>query len=133
MSRSVGVTIANDGTFEFDKSVFTAAYDADPDAVERIYSVPFGSDDDSMIGRLLDEVDDATAFGTGYLRSAEDAENTRVDDLADSISAWDRRLEIREQTLRASYTRLEANLAQLNAQSTWLAGQIANLPSGSTG
>ncbi len=128
-----GVTIANDGTFEFDKSVFTAAYDADPDAVERIYSVPFGSDDDSMIGRLLDEVDDATAFGTGYLRSAEDAENTRVDDLADSISAWDRRLEIREQTLRASYTRLEANLAQLNAQSTWLAGQIANLPSGSTG
>ena len=128
-----GVTIANDGTFEFDKSVFTAAYDADPDAVERIYSVPFGSDDDSMIGRLLDEVDDATAFGTGYLRSAEDAENARVDDLADSISAWDRRLEIREQTLRASYTRLEANLAQLNAQSTWLAGQIANLPSGSTG
>ena len=128
-----GLTINNDGTFEFDKATFKAAYDADPAAVERIYSVPFGSDDDSVAGRLLDEIDEATAFGTGYLRSAEDSENARVDDLADSISAWDRRLEIREQTLRAVYTRLETNLAQLNAQSTWLAGQIANLPSGSAG
>ena len=123
-----GVTITNEGTFEFDRAVFDAAYDADPDAVERIYSVPFGSSDESVMGRILDEVDDATAFGTGYLRSAEDAENARVDDLADGIAAWDRRLEIREQTLRAVYTRLETALAQLNAQSTWLAGQIANLP-----
>jgi len=122
-----GVSITNEGTFEFDKAAFKAAYAADPEAVERVYSVPFGSDDDSVMARILDEVDDATAFGTGYLRSAEDAENARVDDLADSISAWDRRIEIRENTLRAMYTRLESSLAQLNAQSTWLAGQIANL------
>lgn len=122
-----GVNITNEGTFEFDKAAFLAAYDADPDAVERVYSVPFGSDDDSVAGRLLDEIDDATAFGTGYLRSAEDAENARVDDLADSVSAWDRRLEIRETTLRGMYTRLESALAQLQAQSSWLAGQIANL------
>lgn len=128
-----GVTITNDGTFEFDKATFNAAYAADPDSVERVYSVPFGSDDESVMTRLLDEVDDATAFGTGYLRSAEDSENARVEDLAESISAWDRRLEIREQTLRRTYTRLESNLALLNAQSTWLAGQVANLPSASAG
>ena len=122
-----GLTITNEGTFEFDKAAFLDAYNADPDAVERVYSVPFGSEDDSVAGRLLAEIDDATTFGTGYLRSAEDAENARVDDLSDSISAWDRRLEIRETTLRRMYTRLESSLAQLQAQSTWLAGQIANL------
>ena len=124
-----GLTITNEGTFEFDRATFTTAYNNDPEAVERVFATPFGSDDVAVAARILDEVDDATAFGTGYLRSAEDAENARVDDLADSISAWDRRLEIREQTLRRVYTRLESNLAQLNAQSTWLAGQIANLPS----
>ncbi len=124
-----GLTITSDGEFEFDRAVFTSAYDADPDAVERVYSVPFGSSDESAISRILTEVDDATAFGTGYLRSAEDSENARVDDLTDSVAAWDRRLEVRELTLRATYTRLETALAQLNAQSSWLAGQIANLPS----
>lgn len=124
-----GLTINNDGTFSFDKAVFAAAYDADPAAVERVYSVPFGSDDESAIGRILAEVDDATAFGTGYLRSAEDAEKARVEDLTDSIGKWDARLEIRERVLRATYTRLETALAQLQSQSTWLAGQIGSLPS----
>ena len=122
-----GLTITNDGTFEFDKSVFTAAYEADPEAVERVFASPLDSSDDGIATRILDEIKDATAFGTGYLRSAEDAENARVDDLADSIASWDRRIEVREVTLRRMYANLETNLAQLQAQSTWLAGQIASL------
>ena len=122
-----GLTITNDGTFEFDKSIFTAAYEADPEAVERVFATPLDSSDDGIATRILDEIKDATAFGTGYLRSAEDAENARVDDLADSIASWDRRIEVREVTLRRMYANLETNLAQLQAQSTWLAGQIASL------
>lgn len=122
-----GISIEDDGTFEFDKDVFLQAYNDDPQAVERVYSVPFGSEDESAIGRILDEIDDATAFGTGYLRSAEDAEKARVEDLNESIGRWDQRLEIRERVLRATYTRLETALAQLQSQSTWLAGQIGSL------
>jgi flagellar hook-associated protein 2 len=122
-----GLTIKNDGTFEFDRQVFLDAYEADPTAVERVYSVPFESTDVSAMGRLLDEVEDATAFGTGYLRSAEDAEKARVEDLSTSIARWDQRLEIRERSLRATYTRLETALAQLQSQSNWLAGQVAGL------
>ena len=122
-----GLTIDRDGTFSFDKAKFKEAYDADPEAVERVYSVPFGSSEESVISRVLEDVESATAFGKGYLRTAEDTEKTRMDDLADAIAAWDRRLELREVTLRRMYTNLESNLAQLNAQSTWLAGQIANL------
>lgn len=122
-----GVTIEDDGTFAFDKDTFLEAYADDPQAVERVYSVPFGSEDESAIGRILDEVEDATAFGSGYLRSAEDAEKARVEDLSDAIGRWDQRLEIRERVLRATYTRLETALAQLQSQSTWLAGQIGSL------
>jgi len=126
-----GVTIENEGTFKFDRATFDAAYEANPEAVERVYSVPFGSEDDSAIGRVLDEIDDATAFGTGYLRSAEDAEDARAENLTTSIESWDRRLEVRELAMRAVYTRLETSLSLLNAQSTWLAGQVAGLSSGS--
>ncbi|MFQ5558249.1 MAG: flagellar filament capping protein FliD, partial [Acidimicrobiales bacterium] len=122
-----GVKILNDGTFEFDKTAFLAAFAADPDAVERLFSVPSGSTDESMIGRVLTEVDDATAFGTGYLRTAEEAEDARVEDLGDQIAAWDRRLELREEVLRGVYTRLETALSQLQAQSSYLASQIASL------
>ena len=125
-----GLTIKNDGTFEFDRKVFLDAYEADPTAVERVYSVPFESTDVSAMGRVLDEIEDATAFGTGYLRSAEDAEKARVEDLNTSIARWDQRLEIRERVLRATYTRLETALAQLQAQSNWLAGQVAGLSQG---
>ncbi len=125
-----GLTIKNDGTFEFDRNVFLDAYEADPAAVERVYSVPFESTDVSAMGRVLDEIEDATAFGTGYLRSAEDAEKARVEDLNTSIARWDQRLEIRERVLRATYTRLETALAQLQAQSNWLAGQVAGLSQG---
>ena len=92
-----------------------------------MFATPLGASDDGIATRILDEIKDATAFGTGYLRSAEDAENARVDDLADSIASWDRRIEVREVTLRRMYANLETNLAQLQAQSTWLAGQIASL------
>lgn len=127
-----GVSIDNDGTFSFDRAIFDTAYQDDPEAVEQVYAAPFGSGNDSAIGRILDEIDDATAFGTGYLRSAEDAENSRVEDLTTSIESWDRRIELREAALRGVYTRLEVALSQLHAQSTWLAGQVATLSSPSS-
>lgn len=127
-----GLTITNDGTFTFDRAAFLDTYADDPDAVERVYAAAFESGDDSAVGRVLAEVDDATAFGTGYLRTAEDSANARVEDLDESIASWDRRLELREQVLRATYTRLESALADLQSQSTWLSGQLATLSTPST-
>jgi len=128
-----GVNIQNDGTFEFDQQEFLDAYNADPAAVERLFSVAFDSEQESAVGRIIDEIDDATGFGTGYLSGAEDAEKARVEDLATQAAKWDVRLEMRERILRMTYTRLETSLAQLQSQSTWLAGQINSLSTPSAG
>ena len=122
-----GVTMKNDGTFTFDRAKFLAAYDTDPAAVERLFSVDFDSPQQSAMSRILAEVDDATGFGTGYLRGAEDTEKARVEDLGEQAAKWDVRLELRERVLRSTYSRLETALAQLQSQSTWLAGQINSL------
>jgi len=122
-----GVSIQKDGSFKFDRDAFIKQYDANPAEVERLFVAPVGSTDKGAIDRILSEVDSATAFGSGYIRSAEDAANARVTSLQDSISGWDIRLASREKLLRGVYTRLETNLSQLQSQSTWLSGQIASL------
>jgi len=122
-----GVSIQKDGSFKFDRDTFIKQYDANPAEVERLFVAPAGSTDKGAIDRILSEVDSATAFGSGYIRSAEDAANARVTSLQDSISGWDIRLASREKLLRGVYTRLETNLSQLQSQSTWLSGQIASL------
>lgn len=122
-----GVTMKSDGTFTFDRGKFLTAYDTDPAAVERLFSVDFDSPQQSAMSRILAEVDDATGFGTGYLRGAEDTEKARVEDLGEQAAKWDVRLELRERVLRSTYSRLETALAQLQSQSTWLAGQINSL------
>ena len=128
-----GVAIQKDGTFKFDRSAFLTQYEADPTEVERLFVAPTGSTDTGAIDRVLSEVDSATAFGSGYIRSAEDSANARVVSLQESIGGWDIRLASREKLLRGIYTRLETNLSQLQSQSTWLAGQISSLSTSSSG
>lgn len=130
---SAGVSIQKDGTFKFDSAAFTKQYEADPSEVERLFVAPTGSSNTGAIDRILSEVDSATAFGSGYIRSAEDSANARVLSLQDSISGWDIRLASREKLLRGIYTRLETNLSRLQSQSTWLSGQIATLSTPSSG
>ena len=71
-----GLTITNDGTFEFDKSIFTAAYEADPEAVERVFATPLdGSDDGIATPTSSTKSRTQQPSRTGYLHNAEDAEN----------------------------------------------------------
>jgi len=128
-----GVSIQKDGTFKFDRAAFIKQYEADPTEVERLFVAPTGSSNTGVIDRVLSEVDSATAFGSGYLRSAEDSANARVISLQGSIDGWDVRLASREKLLRGIYTRLETNLSQLQSQSNWLSGQISSLSTSSSG
>ncbi len=56
-----------------------------------------------------------------------------VDDLADRITGWDDRLAARRESLQRIYTTLETSLSSLQSQSSWLAAQIAQLTSDSSG
>jgi flagellar hook-associated protein 2 len=59
--------------------------------------------------------------------------NTSIDGMQDDIASWDIRLQEQKQTLEQQYANLEVALGKLKSQGTWLAGQIASLPSIDTG
>ena len=56
-----------------------------------------------------------------------------VKDYGTQIDDWDRRLALRRETLQATYSALEVTLSNMQSQSSWLSGQLASLPSYSTG
>lgn len=74
----------------------------------------------SALGRALDLSD-------GYLTSTEQAGERRVEDLKESIDAFEVRLAARETRLRLYYSNLETALGSLQQQSSWLAGQVAGM------
>jgi flagellar hook-associated protein 2 len=70
----------------------------------------------------------ATALSTGPLHLALDGLQRVQTSITDQIASWDNRLALRETALRRQFSAMEAALGQAKNQSTWLAGQIAGLP-----
>jgi flagellar hook-associated protein 2 len=50
-----------------------------------------------------------------------------ISDLNDQVSAWDVRLDLRQQALQRQFTNLEVAMGKMQEQSKWLAGQLATL------
>ena len=80
--------------------------------------------------RLALSGEQATTVGEGYLYTAGEAADRRIDDYGRQIDAFERRLELRESTLRRTYANLEVALGGLQQQSGWLASQVASLGGG---
>ena len=79
--------------------------------------------------RAFDDVaEHATNSTTGTLTTAIQSGKDAITILNDQVTAYDTRLAIRRQNLERQFTNLETALSKLKNQSSWLAGQIANLP-----
>jgi flagellar hook-associated protein 2 len=70
----------------------------------------------------------AVAFGSGSITTAIRGKQSQIKDLGSQISNWDDRLAAREALLKRQYANLETALGKLKDQSSWLAGQLASLP-----
>ncbi len=70
----------------------------------------------------------AVAFGSGSITTAISGKQSQIHDLDSQIADWDDRLASREALLKTQYANLETALGKLKDQSTWLAGQLAGLP-----
>lgn len=64
---------------------------------------------------------------SGTITNAIDGRNRTVSDLEEQISAWDRRLALRQATLRRQFSAMETALSSMRQQSNWLAGQVNQL------
>ncbi|MCP3854982.1 MAG: flagellar filament capping protein FliD [Actinomycetia bacterium] len=122
-----GVELDREGKFTFDRAVFLEALAADPESVERLFTDADEGVDPGLAARISTVVDDATASGTGFLRTAADAAKDQADDYGRQIDAMEHRMVQREDALRRIYANLEVALGELQQQSQWLGSQLSAL------
>lgn len=118
---TVGIEIGRDGTFTFDKAAFTEALAEDPARVQSMLT--------TLAGRVAEVATGASDPLTGSLTRKIQGQEGVVKTYGQQIESWDRRLELRREGLQRTYAALEVALSGLQSQSSWLAGQLANLPS----
>jgi flagellar capping protein FliD len=136
----VGFQLTKDGKVTFDKTTFLTALADNPGLAQRMVSgsaagtAADGTPVAAITGiadRLLAVAKSASDSTTGSLVKFAQGQDTLGSDIQDKIDAWDLRLARRKEMLTRQFSAMETALSSLKNQSTWLAGQINSLPSGS--
>lgn len=122
-----GITVTENGRLEFNRAKFIEASESDRGELERLFVAPTGDTDLGILDRIVRAAEDATATGSGRLWSEAEATKSRIERWGDQIDSYEKRLELREATLRRQYAALEVALGALSEQSNYLAGQLAGL------
>ena len=141
-AATVGIASTRDGALTFDATKFAAALAANPTSTQALLQgvkttttaadgTKTTTGNDGVAVRLAAVAKAASASGKGAIALAIAGRNRTIDDLNDRIAAWDDRLTVRQQALQKQYAALEVALGKMKNQSTWLAGQLATLPTGS--
>ncbi|MEJ5944048.1 flagellar filament capping protein FliD [Pseudokineococcus basanitobsidens] len=119
-----GVQLTREGTLAFDEAAFAKLSAEDPARAQALVT---------GLAERLSAVAKATSDPvSGAVTTAITGRRSTVKDLGEQVDRWDTRLELRRATLERQFAALEPALANLQAQSTYLAGQIAGLPSWSS-
>ena len=116
----IGISITKDGKLEFDAEKFSKALAEDPARVETVLQT-ISSRVSTVATSMSDKYD-------GVITSRIKGQESTVTRLNDQVSDWDRRLDSREATLKRIYSALEVQMSNLNSQSSYLASQLASLP-----
>jgi flagellar hook-associated protein 2 len=126
---SASATVSQDalaGRLTLDAAKLARALASDPDGVESLLAGSESAGTNGWARRLEDIVHEASTTG-GTLSMRIDGAGSELKRLQASMASMDQRLALREQTLRAQFTAMEAALAQSQAQGQWLTGQLAAL------
>ncbi|RLV48790.1 hypothetical protein D9V37_13795 [Nocardioides mangrovicus] len=128
---SIGIQTDRDGKLVFDSDAFTAAYNADPAAVQAKFTAST-TGTTGFADRIQKIAAGASDTYTGTLTSTITNHQTTARRLTDDIADWDVRLAAKKTSLTTLYTNLATTLSNLNSQSTWLSSQIDSLSSSSS-
>ncbi|MCH2161513.1 MAG: flagellar filament capping protein FliD [Phycisphaerales bacterium] len=132
----VGIRIGKDGQIEFDEDKFNAAYEANPEAVNNLFTayesqgsssetvapgvtiervelsyskLGFGDLFDQLVDKLTNSVDGTVTFADKRFQSLIDSANERIERI-------DERLLVKQDRLLREFTAMETALAQLQSQ-----------------
>jgi flagellar hook-associated protein 2 len=120
------------GKLVFDEGQFDKAYAADPVGTAAAFTTGATPATNGWVARIAAVTKSASDSVGGTITTAINGRNTTIDRLQDSIDDWNLRLDLRRTTLTRQYTALETALSTLQSQGSWLAGQLASLPSASS-
>lgn len=118
----VGIDLDRYGVFTFDEEKFTAAMAKDPALVQKVVT--------GLAERVAAETKAISDPIDGTLTTKITNQESFSKNLGEQILDWDRRLANRRSGLQRIYASLEVTLSGLQAQSSWLAGQVGSLSSG---
>jgi flagellar hook-associated protein 2 len=99
----------------------------DPELLTELFTDSSGIGQPGVLDRLVTAAEGAASAGTGYLFTAGEASERRIDDFGRQIDDYERRLEGRELALRRTFANLEVALGTLQQQSGYLAAQLGSL------
>ena len=118
-----GIQSTRTGTLEFDEAAFKAALEEDPAAVQAL----FRSGDESqpaIADRVQALAKQAVRSNDGTIATAIQGRESQNRQFTDQISAIDRRVEMRRQTMVRQWAALEVALGGMQSQLDWLSSQI---------
>ncbi len=118
----VGIkTDAFSGRLELDSSDLSDALDADFAGVAELFS-----NDDQGYAFRYDALAEAFLDNDGLISSREDTLNDRIRDLQDDQANIERRLDLKEKSLRSQYAALDSLIGSLQSSSAFLFQQISS-------
>lgn len=121
---SIGIVIGKDGTITYDEALFTTALTADPAKVQKVVT--------AVAERLEAVGKEQSDSADGILSLKIKGQQSYRDALNDQVDNFDVRLALRRAALEKTYASLEVSLSNLNAQSSWLTSQLAQLSTNSS-
>ncbi|HEY2415950.1 MAG TPA: flagellar filament capping protein FliD [Pirellulaceae bacterium] len=119
----LGVTIGQDGHLTFDKTVFQAAYNANPTDVTDFFTQDkrgFAIQTDSMLESLVGQ-------NNSLLVTREDALQAQNDDYTTQINAWNTRLSNIQDSLLNEFYQMESIVSSIKANASAIS-QIQYIP-----
>ncbi|MGC9669216.1 flagellar filament capping protein FliD [Planosporangium sp. 12N6] len=117
--KALGVELDKFGNLTFNRDTFLAAYDANPTDTQTAVTT-------GLAKQLVDRTSTDNTSLTATITNHDDY----IRDLNKQIDGWDDRLALRQEALKRQFSNLEVALGKMRSQSTWLAGQLAGLPTG---
>lgn len=123
---SIGVSTDSDGTLSFDSTEFKEALAADPQGVIDLFTYDDGDDDlatDGIALRIYNTANQMLLDPEGIVSIRIDGINDSIDAQEERIDNLERQVEAYEDTIRAQFAAMEQAMAEINAQSDYLAAQ----------
>ena len=124
--KSYGIDMDKNGVISFDAAAFAAAYAKDPTGTKAAVSGAFAT-------ALSTTSSNAVAPVTGSITQGITAATNESAALNKQIDAWTSRLSVIQTQLQTKYSAMQAALAKLQSQSTWLSSMLKSANSGSNG